>query len=133
MIGPVVPTAIQVIEAQKDPLVLHIVVQGKQGAPFAGISYSPPLYIITNTYSTSGAILPTDDVSVVNSASAATMTLAAGPSDGHGLLVKRVGAGAVTITAILDGISSSIVADSTTIKESVMLAWSSSLGTWLIL
>ena len=133
MIGPVVPTAIQVIEAHRKPLVLHIIVQGKQGARFDGIGYRPPLYIITNTYSTSGAILPTDDVSVVNSASAATMTLAAGPSDGHCLLVKRFGAGAVTITAILDGISSSIVADSSTIKESVLLAWSSSLGTWLIL
>lgn len=31
MIGPVLPTAIQVIEAQKEPLVLHLIVPGKQG------------------------------------------------------------------------------------------------------
>jgi len=36
MIGPVVPTAIQVIEAQRDPLVLNIIVQGKQGASSQG-------------------------------------------------------------------------------------------------
>ena len=101
--------------------------------PFDPSTPSPPLYATTNTYTTSGAIAPTDRVSLVNTASAAAMTLAAGPSDGHGLLVKRLGAGAVTITASLDGTSSSIVADSTTIKESVALAWSSSLGTWLIL
>jgi hypothetical protein len=101
--------------------------------PFDPSISSPPLYATTNTYTTSGAIAPTDRVSLINAASAAAMTLAAGPSDGHGLLVKRVGTGAVTITASLDGTSSSIVADSITIKESVALAWSSSLGTWLIL
>lgn len=41
MIGPVVPTAIQVIEAQQDPLVLHIVVQGKQGASSPGGNGEP--------------------------------------------------------------------------------------------
>jgi hypothetical protein len=101
--------------------------------PFDPSISSPPLYATTNTYTTSGAIAPTDRVSLINAASAAAMTLAAGPSDGHSLLVKRVGAGAVTITANLDSTISSIVADSTTIKESVVLSWSSGLGTWLIL
>jgi hypothetical protein len=101
--------------------------------PFDLIGAGPPLYAITTTYTASGALSPTDNVSLVNAASDATMTLAAGPSDGHSLLVKRLGAGAVTITANLDSIISSIVADSTTIKESVVLSWSSGLGTWLIL
>ncbi len=100
--------------------------------PFDPIGAGPPLYAITTTYTASGALSPTDNVSLVNAASAATMTLAAGPSDGHSLLVKRFGAGAVTITANLDSSISSIVADSTTIKESVLLSWSSGLGTWLI-
>jgi hypothetical protein len=101
--------------------------------PFDPIGAGPPLYAITTTYTASGAILPTDNVSLVNAANPAIMTLAAGPSDGHGLLVKRLGAGAVTITANLDSTISSIVADSTTIRESVALSWSSGLGTWLIL
>ena len=101
--------------------------------PFDPIGDGPPLYAITTTYNASGALSPTDNVSLVNVASAAIMTLAAGPSDGHSLLVKRFGAGAVTITANLDSTISSIVADSTTIKESVVLSWSSGLGTWLIL
>jgi hypothetical protein len=33
MIGPVLPTAVQVIEAQREPLVLHLIVPGKQGPP----------------------------------------------------------------------------------------------------
>jgi hypothetical protein len=92
-----------------------------------------PLYAITNTYTASGAISPTDHVAAINAANAVTMTLASGSSNGQSLLIKRFGAGAVTITANLDGASSSIVADSATIKESVLLAWSSSLATWLIL
>jgi hypothetical protein len=119
----------------KDGRVVDDVIVGTafNDLPFDPSISSPPLYATTNTYTTSGAIAPTDRVSLINAASAAAMTLAAGPSDGHSLLVKRVGAGAVTITANLDSTISSIVADSTTIKESVVLSWSSGLGTWLIL
>jgi|694.fasta_scaffold135816_2 hypothetical protein len=92
-----------------------------------------PLYAITNTYTASGAISPTDRVAVINSASAVTMTLAAGPSDGHSMVIKRFGAGAVTVTAVFDGANFSIVADSATIRESVQLTWAPSLATWLIL
>lgn len=94
---------------------------------------SPPLYAATTTYTASGAITTTDRMAIINAASAVTMTLASGSSNGQSLLIKRVGAGAVTVTASLDGNSDSIVADSTTIKESVLLSWSSSLSTWLIL
>ena len=112
-------------------------VSAAQQAAFAtaaqGTDSRPPLYATTTTYTASGAIAPTDRVAIINAASAVTMTLASGSSDGQSLTVKRLGAGAVTITASLDNASSSIVADSTTIKESVLLAWSSSLSTWLIL
>jgi hypothetical protein len=36
MIGPVVPTAVQVIEAQREPLVLHITTQGISTGGFGG-------------------------------------------------------------------------------------------------
>ena len=36
MIGPVVPTAVQVIEASTTPLVLNLIVPGKQGPPGVG-------------------------------------------------------------------------------------------------
>ena len=119
----------------KDGRVVNDVIVGTAfvDLPFDPIGDGPPLYAITTTYTASGALSPTDNVSLVNAASAATMTLAAGPRDGHSLLVKRFGAGAVTITANLDSTISSIVADSTTIRESVVLSWSSGLGTWLIL
>jgi hypothetical protein len=93
----------------------------------------PPLYAITTTYTASGAISPTDHVAVINAASAVSMTLAAGPSDGHSMVIKRFGAGAVTVTAVFDGANFSIVADSATIRESVQLTWAPSLAAWLIL
>jgi hypothetical protein len=33
MSGPILPTAVQIIEAQREPLVLHLTVQGQQGVP----------------------------------------------------------------------------------------------------
>jgi hypothetical protein len=89
---------------------------------------------ISSTYTASGAISTSDRIALVNSASAAAMTLGSGTTNGQVMVIKRYGAGSVTITANLDGVSnSSIVADSTTIKESVTLAWSASLSTWLVL
>lgn len=87
----------------------------------------------TSTYTASGAISLSDQTAIINAAGPVTMTLAAGPSSFQTLTVKRFGAGSVTITANLDGANSSIIADSASIKESVVLAWSPSLSTWLIL
>lgn len=89
---------------------------------------------ISSTYTASGAISTSDRIALINSASAAAMTLGSGTTNGQVMVIKRYGAGSVTITANLDGVSnSSIVADSATIKESVTLAWSASLSTWLVL
>jgi hypothetical protein len=33
MSGPILPTAVQVIEAQREPLKLHLTVRGQQGVP----------------------------------------------------------------------------------------------------
>jgi len=94
----------------------------------------PPFYAITTTYTASGAISTSDRIALINSASAVTMTLGSGTTNGNVMVIKRYGAGSVTITAHLDGVSnSSIVADSATIKESVTLAWSTSFSTWLVL
>jgi hypothetical protein len=38
MIGPVIPTPLQVIEGQLDPLVLTLIIQGKQGASKSALS-----------------------------------------------------------------------------------------------
>jgi hypothetical protein len=88
----------------------------------------------SSTYTASGSISITDQIAYINSANNLTMTLAGGAIDGHILIVKRLGAGTVTISGFFDQASNrSIVADSATIKESVMLSWSASLGYWVIL
>ena len=70
---------------------------------------------------------------LVNAAAAVSMTLGSGTTDGHPIVVKRYGAGAVTLSASIDGVAGSrVVMASTTVKESVSLAWSSALATWLL-
>ena len=89
---------------------------------------------VSTTYAASGAISTSDRIALINSASAAAMTLGSGATNGQVMVIKRLGAGSVTVTSNLDCVSNStIVADSTTMKESVMLAWSASLSTWFIL
>jgi hypothetical protein len=106
-----------------------------------GLSYSggvlstQPMAItsVSNTYAASGAIAPTDNVALVNAASAVAMTLAAGPTDGHVVTVKRLGAGAVTLTATVDGVSGmQIPMNSASLKEAVTLVWNAANATWLM-
>ena len=75
----------------------------------------------------------TDNLSLINAGIAVSMTLGSGSVDGHPIVIKRYGAGAVTLTASIDGVAGSrAVMSSTTVKESVSLAWSSALSTWLL-
>lgn len=60
------------------------------------------------------------------------MTLAAGSVDGQELIVKRYGAGTVTVTANIDGVAGAVVvADGGSAKEAITLVWYSALSTWL--
>jgi hypothetical protein len=93
-----------------------------------------PQLEVTSTYVAAGPISPTDTVALVNAASAVSMTLATGSVDGHELVVKRFGAGVVTLTASIDGASGTvIIMNSASLKEAVSLAWSQSLNTWLLI
>jgi hypothetical protein len=87
---------------------------------------------VSTTYTASGAIAVTDAISLVNAASAVTMTLGAGATDGHVLVVKRFGAGAVTLTGTIDGSSTTINMNSASVKEGAMLAWNAANSTWLL-
>lgn len=96
-------------------------------------SFHPASPATTTVYTASGAISLSDQTAIINSANPVTMTLAAGSTSSQTLVIKRLGAGSVTITANLDGANSSIVASSSTTKESIMLAWYPTLSTWLVL
>ena len=86
---------------------------------------------VTNTYTSSGAIAPTDDIAIVNSSTTTTMTLLAGMDDGHGLQVKRMGTGNVVLTANMDGTSQSVTMSTVGLKGFENLRWVASLGTWI--
>jgi hypothetical protein len=89
---------------------------------------------VSNTYTASGIIAVTDNVALVNASAPVVMTLAAGATDGHAVIVKRFGAGAVTLTATIDGSGgTSMLLDSASIHEAVTLAWNAANATWLIL
>ncbi len=100
---------------------------------FADVTGAAPAPSVTNTYTAAGAIAASDNLALVNAAAAVSMTLGSGAVDGHPIVVKRYGAGAVTLIASIDGVAGSrVVMGSTTVKESVSLAWSSTLATWLL-
>jgi hypothetical protein len=108
----------------------------------AGLSYSGGVLsatatsdtIVSNTYTASGTIATTDSVALVNAAAPVAMTLAAGSTDGQAVTVKRFGAGAVALTATIDGaVGTEILMDSASIMESVTLAWNAANATWLML
>ena len=90
---------------------------------------------ITSTYTASGTIAVTDKLALVNSASAVSMTLAAGATDGQVLIVKRYGAGAVTLTLTLDGtVGIAMVLNVSAVpRESLTLVWSTAWATWLLI
>ncbi len=63
-----------------------------------------PTYVVTNTYTSSGAIAVTDTTSLLNSASSLAMRLANGTVDGHSIAIPNIGAGTATVTlSSLDG------------------------------
>jgi len=106
------------------------------GLSFAAgvLSATAPASTVSNTYTASGAIAVTDNIALVNASAPVAMTLAAGATDGHLLVVKRFGAGAVTLTATIDGSGgTSVLLDSASIHEAVTLAWNAGNATWLIL
>ena len=108
-------------------------IPGFRSLSFADVAGAAPAPSITNTYTAAGAIAVTDNLALVNAAAAVSMTLGSGTVDGHPIVIKRFGAGSVTVTATIDGVAGSrVVMNSTTIKESVSLAWSSALATWLL-
>ena len=99
-------------------------------ADVPGVAPAPS---ITTTYVASGAISPLDNLALINSGTAVSMTLGTGAADGHPLIVKRFGAGSVALTATIDGVAGTRVQmSSVSLRESVSLAWSASLGTWLL-
>ncbi len=108
-------------------------VPGFRQLTFADVAGAAPAPSVTQTYTASGAIAVTDNLSLINAGIAVSMTLGSGSVDGHPIVIKRYGAGAVTLTASIDGVAGSrAVMSSTTVKESVSLAWSSALSTWLL-
>jgi hypothetical protein len=100
----------------------------------ADVSGAAPVPTVTSTYAASGAIAPGDTLALVNSAAAVSMTLGAGTADGHPIIIKRYGAGTVTLTATIDGVAGAqVVMNAPSLKESLSLAWSAALSSWLMI
>ncbi len=97
-------------------------------------STATPVTVVSNTYTASGTIAITDNLALVNGTATVAMTLAAGGTDGHALTVKRFGAGAMTLTATIDGTAGTqVLMNSVSLKEAVTLAWNAGNATWLLL
>ena len=84
---------------------------------------------VTNTYTASGAIAPTDHKSLLICATATcAMTLAAGTIDGYPIIIKRAStSAAVTVTASIDGSSQTITPGTAGVLR---LRWDAVLATY---
>jgi hypothetical protein len=95
------------------------------------LNVAPQVFLIpvTTFYTAAGAIAVTDNLAVVNSASAVAMTLAAGALDGHTLIINNRGAGAATVTLGLQGGTANIVLTQSSV---LAIVWNAAGGTWLL-
>ena len=77
---------------------------------------------------TGGTIAPEERMCLVNSASAISLTLPSGTRDGCPLILKNIGAGALTLSATIDG-----TAGTTNVASlgALRLTWFAALSTWL--
>lgn len=82
-----------------------------------------PAYQRTN-YTASGAISPADSMSLINSATAVAMTLAAGTVDNHEINVNAYGTGSVTVTAPIRGTSQTVtLSGAAGLPQNLVLQW----------
>lgn len=89
---------------------------------------------VTTVYTSTGALTLTDTLSIVNSASNLTMTLANDTVDQRKRDIKRFGSGTVSVTAVIDGTSQTIVMNTGgTVKENLTLRWITALSSYVVI
>lgn len=88
---------------------------------------------VSNTYTASGAIAIADSLAIVNAAAAVVMTLANGTIDGHQIVVKRWGAGTVSLAARIDNSAQTLAMSNTAVQESITLCWSTPLASYVLI
>jgi hypothetical protein len=86
----------------------------------------------SNTYTASGPIALTDQKSVVKgSFGTLAMTLGSGITDGQTIVIKRLGAAIVTLTATIDGVFTTLTLSTATPPyEALWLVWDAANATW---
>ena len=82
---------------------------------------------VTTTYTASGAIATSDSFSLINSATAVAMTVAAGTVDGQPLIINNYGAGTATVTLTLQGVSTPVSMPSGSVLN---VSWNVALSTY---
>lgn len=103
------------------------------GGAISGASVAPGSYLrVPVIYTASGAISPSDIVSVVNCSATCAMTLAASATDGFTHTVKSYGLGTITLSATIDGLSQTwTMTNPAAPYSSFSLLWSAALSTYL--
>lgn len=88
---------------------------------------------VTSTYTSSGAISLTDSVSMLNSGSALTMTIANGSSAVLQLTIHNIGAGTATVSGTIEGGANSVTLLGNPNGADLVLRWLPSLSTWIVI
>jgi len=100
-----------------------------QGQITAASNGTSALNTVTNTYTSSGAIATTDTFALINSASAVSMTVAAGSTDGHPIIINNFGAGTATVTLNIQGTSTPVTLPSGSVLN---VSWNAAHSTYLL-
>jgi len=80
----------------------------------------------------SASLTQTTGLVIANCSAACTLSLPGSGSDpAVPLVIKRYGAGAVTVSGTIDGASGTILMSSPAVKEAVSLAWSTAATSWV--
>ena len=88
---------------------------------------------VSNRYAESGTIAGTDRLAVITCTGHAELTVEDGTTDGHEMVVKRLGSGDALVTLNLDGCpGSAITLGGWTFREAFTLNWSAEDATWLL-
>lgn len=95
---------------------------------------------VRSTYTASGTLATTDNLSLVTSSTAVTMTLANGTVDNHPQLIKQFGPGSVSVSGTFDGTMQTITlstlvpssSNSGSLYSSVTTRWIAASNTYIV-
>ena len=88
---------------------------------------------VSNTYTAAGTIALTDNLSLINSASAVAITIPTGGTAASQLQIHNYGSGVATVSGTIEGAFNSVILQGNPAAASVTLWWLPSKSSWIVI